>query len=161
MCEGEQCKCDVSSESGTETRVCDVAVAVQFVYGCCSSRVYRSGVELWCDDNVLRVNQVLFADDTALVAKTESELRVLVRKFGRVCNIRKLCVNVGKSKVMRCARDANVGSLDVRLNGERLKEVDKFKYLGSHVSCDCDVVKEVVHRAQEGAKVLGAVGRVM
>ena len=27
--------------------------------------------------------------------------------------------NVGKSKVMRCSRDANVEQMDVRLNGEQ------------------------------------------
>ena len=41
---------------------------------------------------------------TALVADSEDKLCRLVSEFGRVCERRKLRVNVGKSKVMRCSR---------------------------------------------------------
>ena len=46
-------------------------------------------------------NQLLFADDTALVADSEEKLFRLGSEFGRVYERRKLRVNVGKSKVMR------------------------------------------------------------
>ena len=52
------------------------------------------------------INQLLFADDTALVAHSEEKLGRLVSEFGRVCERRKR-VNVGKSKVMRCSRYGN------------------------------------------------------
>ena len=48
------------------------------------------------------INQLLFADDTALVADSEEKFCRLVNEFGRICERRKLRVNVGKSKVMRC-----------------------------------------------------------
>ena len=48
------------------------------------------------------INQVLFGDDTALVADSEDKLRTLVSEFGRVCERRKLRVNVGNSKDMKC-----------------------------------------------------------
>ena len=47
------------------------------------------------------INQLLFADDTALVADSEEKLCRLVGEFRRICR-RKLRMNVGKSKVMRC-----------------------------------------------------------
>ena len=50
------------------------------------------------------INQLLFADDTALVADSEEKLCRLVSEFGRVCERRKLIVNVGKRKVMRCSK---------------------------------------------------------
>ena len=53
------------------------------------------------------INQLLFADDTALEADSEEKLCRLVSEFGRVCERRKLRVNVGKSKVMRCSRYGN------------------------------------------------------
>ena len=53
------------------------------------------------------INQLLFADDTALVADSEEKLYRLVSEFGRVYERRKLRVNVGKSKVMRCSRYGN------------------------------------------------------
>ena len=53
------------------------------------------------------IDQLLFADDTALVAASVEKLCGLVSEFGRVCEIRKLRMNVGKSKVMRCSRYGN------------------------------------------------------
>ena len=53
------------------------------------------------------INQLLFADDTALVADSEEKLCRLVSECGRVCERRKLRVNIGKSKVMRCSRYGN------------------------------------------------------
>ena len=47
------------------------------------------------------INQLLLADDTALVADSEEKLCRLVSGVGRVCERRKLRVNVGKCKIMR------------------------------------------------------------
>ena len=51
------------------------------------------------DGGRFEINQLLFADDTALVADSDGKLCRLVSEFGRVCERRKLRVNVGKSKV--------------------------------------------------------------
>ena len=75
------------------------------------------------------INQLLFADDAALVADSEEKLDRLVSEFGRVCERRKFKVN-GKSKVIRCSRYGNGDRMHVILNGEPLEEVDCFKYLG-------------------------------
>ena len=53
----------------------------------------------------------------------------LVSNFGRVCERRKLIVNIGKSEVMRCSRYGNGDRMHVILNGEPLEEVDCFKHL--------------------------------
>ena len=44
-------------------------------------------------------------------------------EFGSVCERRKLRVNVGKSKVLRCSRYGNEGRMHVILNDEPLEEV--------------------------------------
>ena len=60
--------------------------------------VLGKGLELLsANGGRFEINQLLFADDTALVAKEKSG----------VCERRKLRVNVGKSKVMRCSRYGN------------------------------------------------------
>ena len=46
------------------------------------------------------MNQLLFADDTVVVADSEEKLCQVVNEFGRVCKRRKLRVNVSKSKVV-------------------------------------------------------------
>ena len=93
-------------------------------------RVLGKGLELLsANGSRFEINQLLFTDDTALVADSEEKLCRLVSEFGRVCERRKLRVNVGKSKVMRYSRYGNGGRMHVILNGEPLKEVDCFKYL--------------------------------
>ena len=82
-------------------------------------------------------------------------------EFGRVCERRKLRVNVGKSKVMRCSRQVNLSRMNVRLNGDQLEEVECFKYLGSQVAADGGCVRDVVHRMNEGFKEWGAMKTVL
>ena len=53
------------------------------------------------------INQLLFADDTALVANSEQKLCRFESECGRVCERRKSRVNVCKSKLMRCSRQGN------------------------------------------------------
>ena len=45
----------------------------------------------------------------------------------RVCESRKLRVNVGESKVMSCSRYGNGGRMHVILKGGPLEEVDCFQ----------------------------------
>ena len=111
------------------------------------------------DINQLQINQLLFADDTALVADSEEQLCRLVSEFGRVCERRKLRVNVGKSRVMRCSSYGNRGRMHVILNGEPLEEVDCFKYLWSQVAADGGCERDVVHRMNEGYRAWGALKR--
>ena len=102
-------------------------------------------------------NQLLFADDTVVVADSERKLCQLVR----VCERRKLRVNVGKSKVMRCTRNEDGARLNIMLNGEALEEVDQFKYLGSVIAANGGVEANARHRVNEGCKVFGALKGVM
>ena len=125
-------------------------------------RVLRKGLKLLsANGGRFELNQLLFADDTALVADTEEELCTLVSEFGRVCERRKLRVNVGKSKVMRCSRYGNGGRMHVILNGEPLEEVDCFKFLGSQVAADGGCERDVVHRMNEGYRAWGALKSVL
>ena len=91
-------------------------------------RVLGQGLELLSSNGGrFEINQLLFADDTAVVADSEEKLGRLVSEFGSVCERRKLRVNVGKNKVMRCSRYGNGDRVHVILNGEPLEEVDYFK----------------------------------
>ena len=68
-------------------------------------RVLGKGLELLsANGGRFEINQLLFAYDTALVADSEEKLCRLLSEFGMVCERRKLGVNVGKSKLMRCSR---------------------------------------------------------
>ena len=90
------------------------------------------------------------------MADSEEKLCRLVSEFGRVCERRKLRVNVGNSKVMRCSSYGHGNQMHVILNGEPLEEVDCFKYLGSQVAPDGRCERDVVHRMNEGYRAWGA-----
>ena len=67
-------------------------------------RVLGKGLELLgANGGKCEINQLLFVDETALVADSEKLCR-LASEFGRVYESKKLRVNVGKSKVMRCSK---------------------------------------------------------
>ena len=88
-------------------------------------RVLGKGLELLSvNGGRFEINQLLFADYTALVADSEENLCGLVSEFGRVCERRKWRVNIDKSKIMRCSRYGSVGLMHVTLNGKPLEEVD-------------------------------------
>ena len=125
-------------------------------------RMLGKGLELLsANGGRFEINQLLLPDDTALVTDSEEKLCRLVSEFGRVCEMRKLRVNAGKSKVMRCSGYSNGERMNVLLNGEPLKEVDCFKYLGSQVAADRGCERHVVHRMNEGFRAWGALKSVM
>ena len=73
-----------------------------------------------------------------------------VSEFGRLYERRKLRVNIGKCRVMRCSGYENGGRMHVSLNDEALEEVDRFKYLGSQVAADGGCEIDVIHLMNEG-----------
>ena len=124
-------------------------------------RVLGKGLELLsANGGRFEINQLLFADNTALVAGSEEQLYRL-SEFDRVCARRKLRVNVGKIKVMSCSRYGNGDPMHVILNDEPLAEVYCFKYLGSQVAADGGRERDVVHRINEGYRAWGALKSVL
>ena len=120
-------------------------------------RVLGKGLELISANcGWFEINQLLFADDAALVADLEEKLYRLGSEFDRVCKRRKLGVNVGKSKIMRCSRFGNGGRMYVILNGEPSKELDCFKCLGPQVAADGGCKRDVVRRKNEWYRALRA-----
>ena len=81
------------------------------------ARAEGNGVNLGGGGQGWELFQVLFVDDTALVADSEDKLQKLVEELGRVCERGKLKVNVNKSKVMCCSWQVDGGRLNVSLNG--------------------------------------------
>ena len=107
------------------------------------------------------INQLLFADDTALVVDSEEKLCRLVSEFDRVCERRKLRLNADMSKVMRSSMYGNKDRMYVILNGEPLEEVDCFKYMGSQVAADGGCERDMVHRINEEYRAWGALKSVL
>lgn len=95
-----------------------------------------------------RLNHLMYADDLAVIAPSISGLQELIyicEQFGRShevkFNVKKSAVMYFRSKLLR-----NVPTPGVTLYGDKLKEVDKFKYLGniltSDLSDDLDIARQ-------------------
>lgn len=74
----------------------------------------------------------------------------------RLCERRKLPVNVGKRKVIRCSRSTYAIGSRVRLDGEMLEEVECFKYMGSHLAKTGGVVSEMGCGVKKSVLEVGA-----
>ena len=81
------------------------------------------------------LGQLLFADDTAIVADSHDKLQRMLDSFGSVCGRRKLVVNVSKSRVVVYTRGLSVQQ-QFTFGQDVLDEVDSFKYLESEISKD-------------------------
>ena len=82
-------------------------------------------------------------------------------EFSKVCERRKLRVNVGKSKGMICSMDIDVSKFFGLLNEKLSVEVQCFKYLGSHVEKTELVETKMRPRVKERSNVLGALQSAM
>ena len=69
-------------------------------------------------------------DDTTLMAESESNLQRYVSAFVRVCERRKLNINVEKSKVMKISDTGEEGNLRIKVKQEAMEEIDSVQYLG-------------------------------
>ena len=116
-----------------------------------NAKVRGKGLErLRANGGKFEINQLLFANDAALVADSAKKLCFLASEFDRVCERIKLLVNIDKSKVMKCSRYVNVGRMDARLIGEPLEEEDCLEYIASQAADDVECERDVVHRINEG-----------
>ncbi len=103
------------------------------------SKIGNLGIEMSIDNAKWELSNMLFADDTVLLAESEKDLQKLVTEFSNVCVRRKLKVNVGKSKVMVFEkrkseviefvnqyrmRAENQRQCKIRMNGQIMEEVN-------------------------------------
>src|ERR1700755_2886271 len=122
-----------------------------------------NGIRLRSREGEWEVNVLLFADDAVLVAESGEKLRMLVKEFVRECATKGLRVNSSKSKVMRIGgRDEAIrgeewGSVEV--GGEKLEEVEEFKYLGMLVEGKGGMDGEIKNRVTEGNESDGGTER--
>ena len=94
-----------------------------------------------------------------LVGDSGEELQELVGTLDEICRRSKLRVNGKKSKVMRMGKRGHK-SLDIKIEGGTLEEVEVYRYLGVDLTADGTMEKEVEHRITEARKAMGALKRV-
>ena len=104
------------------------------------------------------VTEIMYADDLCFVAESPDGLQRLMSNFTESCNKFGLKVNVKKTEVM--ALDSlGHEQLAIKLGEDLLKQVDKFRYLGSTVTSKCDLDAEINSRIGAAAAVFGKLRR--
>ena len=91
------------------------------------------------------INNLRYADDTVLIADSEKKLQTLLTT-ARVKSVEKgVELNVRKIECMVISRDANA-PIYTSCNGEKMKQIRSFKYLGYTVSKNAKSDAEIKKR---------------
>ena len=95
------------------------------------------------------INNLRYADDTTLMAESEEELKSLLMKVKKECEIVGLKLNIQKMKIM-----ASGPITSWEIDGETVETVSDFIFLGSKITTDGDCSHEIKKPLLLGRKVI-------
>ena len=95
------------------------------------------------------INNLRYADDTTLMAKSEEELKSLLMKVKEESEKVGLKLNIQKTKIM-----ASSPITSWQIGGETVETVADFIFLGSKITADGDCSHEIKRRLLLGRKVM-------
>ena len=104
------------------------------------------------------IQEALFADDCALMAHKPGDLQAMMNSFSDAPRQFGLTISLGKTEVLfQRAPNSVAPQPAVSIDDVELKVVDSFKYLGSMVSNDGSLDKEISSRISKVSQTLGRV----
>ena len=95
------------------------------------------------------INNLRYADDTTLMAESEEELKSLLTKVKEKNEKLGLKLNIQKTKIM-----ASGAITSWEIDGEKVKTVTDFIFLGSKITADGDYSHEIKRHLLLGRKVM-------
>ena len=102
------------------------------------------------------VRDFLFADDCALAAHSEEDLQELADCFATAAKSFGLTVSIKKTEVLRqLAPNTARPPPSITMDGNALKNVDTFKYLGSCINSAANLDDEVLCRISRASQAFG------
>jgi methyl coenzyme M reductase subunit D len=90
------------------------------------------------------INILCFADDIAIVAGSEDDLRNSLNTIEKVFHEYNMKINKKKTKVPMCRRKKTVA--DIHLKGERLERLESFTFLGITITWDGRSTSDIKRR---------------
>ena len=118
---------------------------------CCVKIRFRFGGDLF-DLNRLKaktkvlaefIREAQYADDIAIFSDTAPGLQLLLTEYNSLSRQMGLRINTSKTETMCIGTNA-----DFFIDDTKLVNVIRFKYLGSYVTNDCSMKKELASRIQ-------------
>ena len=97
------------------------------------------------------INNLRYADDTTLMAESEEELKSFLMKVKKESEKVGLKLNIQKTEIM-----ASGPITSWQMDGETVKTVADFIFLGSKITADGDCSHEIKRRLLLGRKVMTA-----
>ena len=103
------------------------------------------------------INELLYADDCALLSHTAEGLQRSANIFAAACKRFGLTISIKKTEVMfqPAAAKASRVEPEIEVNGCKLNVVNQFTYLGSIMSDDCKIDKEIEARIKKASASYG------
>ena len=94
------------------------------------------------------INNLRYADGTVLIANSEEKLRNILTTATVESENKGLQLNSKKTECMVISKQSDIPVCNILCKGERIKQVDTFKYLGFTITpdarCDTEVKKRIV-----------------
>lgn len=99
------------------------------------------------------IRDLLYADDCDLVAHSKEDLQYFMDCLSRSCKAFGLTISISKTEVMyQPAPGKPYVKPSIFVDGEELKVVDKFTYLGSTLNRFCTLDNEIISRIQKATE---------
>ena len=101
------------------------------------------------------INNIRYANDTVLIADNEEDLQHLVNVLNEESNIMGLALNPKKTDTMVISKQKQIPTCHIYLDNAttHLRQVDKFKYLGTWITPDGKCTTEVKTRIAQAKSV--------
>ena len=92
------------------------------------------------------INNLRYADDTVLIADSEDKLQEILTTVAEESEKKGLQLNAKKTECMVVSKKNDIPKCNITCNGENIKQVDTFKYLGCTITPDGRSVHEIKKR---------------
>ena len=101
------------------------------------------------------MRELLFADDSALVAHSAEEMQNIVDVFSNASKKFGLKINIKKTEVLYQPNSTRTREEDIMVDGNKLNSVLEFTYLGSTISSDGCIDDEIQRRMAKASASFG------
>uniref|UniRef100_A0A8D8X5H0 Craniofacial development protein 2 n=1 Tax=Cacopsylla melanoneura TaxID=428564 RepID=A0A8D8X5H0_9HEMI len=91
-----------------------------------------------------RVQMLRFADDIAVLAPDEFNLKRSLETMNEVFEKYKMKINMKKTEILVCAKERE--EVNIKINNEKIKQINTFKYLGSNITEDAKCTSDIKQR---------------
>ena len=94
----------------------------------------------------VNINNLRYVDDAVIIAESEEQLQQLMNVVEEESAKKGLKINMKKTETMVVTKKKEVPKCTIKLGGEELKQVKRFKYLGSIITEDGRSTSDIIQR---------------